>query len=69
MVASLPLLSTAKEACDLVAEVSKVPSDLLNITVEGRALTEEVVHSIRTGATLHYSVKGIGGADHKPDGR
>ena len=51
-----------------MAEATKVPSELLHITVEGRTLTDEVVCGIGAGATLHCSVKGLGGADSKTHG-
>ena len=56
-------MSTAQEARHLVAEAAKVPSELLHITVGGRVLTDEVVCDIGNGAILHYTVKGLGGAD------
>ena len=66
--ASLPWSSTAQEIRHLVAEVTKVPSELLHITVWGRALTEEVVCNIESGAILHYTIKGLGGADAEQQG-
>lgn len=67
--ASLPWSSTAREVRHLVAEATKVPPELLHVTVGGRALTDEVVCGIGAGATLHYSIKGLGGADVEQQGQ
>ena len=66
--ASLPQSSTAAEVRHLVAETTKVPAELLHVTVGGRTLTDEVVSGIVTGSTLHYTIKGRGGMHSGEDG-
>ncbi|XP_076465503.1 uncharacterized protein LOC143297186 isoform X2 [Babylonia areolata] len=58
---TVPARATAQEVLALVTESSKVPSHLLHVTVEGRALSH--APAIPHGSTLHCTVKGLGGAD------
>ena len=51
-----------------MSEATGVPADLLHVTVGGRSLTDEVVGDIEEGSTVHYSVKGVGGADSSSSG-
>ena len=59
---------TAAGLRSLVSESTRVPADLLHVTVGGRSLTDGVVADIEEGSTVHYSVKGVGGADKESSG-
>ncbi|KAL8624912.1 hypothetical protein ACOMHN_016208 [Nucella lapillus] len=61
---SVPLaVVTAQDLLALVTEATKVPTQLLHVTFEGRVLCDEMVPDIQHGSTLHYTVKGLGGSD------
>lgn len=64
----MPSSSTAQEIRHLVAEMTKVPSYLLHITVGGRMLTDEMACDIGSGTNLHCTIRGLGGADAEQKG-
>lgn len=64
--ALVPMSATVTDIKQIVSERVGVPSHLLNITIGGRALNDDV--AISPGCNFHYSVKGFGGADSENQG-